>query len=172
MLITHDSRIDEDSVLRDNRIRTRVTMKEMKRKRMEVDVSSAETAVKVATTQIYLLVTQKKKATTGKGLLLLVDCLTSQKHASVSQGQICSGKFACCHTETEVADQTFYFTESQYTDAGPTSPSADPVTPCAFQVATGVPFLSHLYDSTLKNPHARAGIEPRIFRFRGGRRIY
>ena len=62
---------------------------------------------------------------------LLVGCLTSQKHASVSQGRICSGKFTCCHTEREVADQTFYLTQSQYTDTGPTSP--DPITPGAWQ---------------------------------------
>ena len=37
---------------------------------------------------------------------LLVGCLTSQQHASVSQGRICSDNFTCCHTETEVADQT------------------------------------------------------------------
>ena len=28
----------------------------------------------------------------------------------------------CCHTEIEVADQTFYLDLSQYTDTGPTSP--------------------------------------------------
>ena len=39
----------------------------------------------------------------------------------------------CCHTEIEVADQTFYLTQSQYTDTGPTSPSADPVTPGDWQ---------------------------------------
>ena len=66
-------------------------------------------------------------------LLLLVGCLTSQKHASVSQGRICSDKFTCCHTEIEVADQTFHLTQSQYTDTGPTSPSADPITPGAWQ---------------------------------------
>ena len=66
-------------------------------------------------------------------LLLLAGCLTSQQHASVSQGRICSEKFACCHTETEVADQTFYHTQSQNTDTGPTSPSADPSTPGAWQ---------------------------------------
>ena len=37
---------------------------------------------------------------------LLVGFLTSQQHASVSQGRICSDNFTCCHTETEVADQT------------------------------------------------------------------
>ena len=65
-------------------------------------------------------------------LLLFVGCFTSQLHASVSQGRICS-IFACCHTEIEVADQTFYITQSQYTDTGPTSPSADPITPGAWQ---------------------------------------
>ena len=31
--------------------------------------------------------------------------------------------------EIEAADQTFYLTQSQYTDTGPTNPSADSVTP-------------------------------------------
>ena len=63
----------------------------------------------------------------------LVACLTSHQHASVSQGRICSNNFMCCHTEIEAADQTFYLTQSQYTDTGPTSPSADPRTPGAWQ---------------------------------------
>ena len=63
----------------------------------------------------------------------LVGCLTSQQQASVSQGRICSDNFTCCHTEIEVADQTFYLTQSQYTDTGPTSPGADPITPGAWQ---------------------------------------
>ena len=67
------------------------------------------------------------------GLLLLVGCLTSQQQASVSQGRICSDNFTCCHTEIEVADPTFYLTQSQYTDTGPTSPSADPITPGAWR---------------------------------------
>ena len=64
---------------------------------------------------------------------LLVACLTSQQHASVSQGRICTDNFTCCHTEIELADPTFYLTQSQYTDAGPTSPRADPITPGAWQ---------------------------------------
>ena len=60
-------------------------------------------------------------------------CLTSQQHASVSQGRICSDNSTCCHTEIEVADPTFNLTQSQYTDTGPTSPSADPTTPGAWQ---------------------------------------
>ena len=62
-----------------------------------------------------------------------VCCLTSQQHASVSHGPICSDKFTCLHAETEVADQTFYLTRLQYTDTGPTSPSTDPITLCAWQ---------------------------------------
>ena len=64
---------------------------------------------------------------------LLVGCLTSQQHESVSQGRICSDNCTCCHTEIEVADQTFHLTQSQYTDTGPTSPSTDPITPGACQ---------------------------------------
>ena len=67
------------------------------------------------------------------GVCLLVGCLTSQQQASVSQGRICSDNFTCCHTEIEVADPTFHLTQSQYTDTGPTSPSADPITPGAWQ---------------------------------------
>ena len=62
-----------------------------------------------------------------------VACLTSKQHASVSQGRICSDNFTCCHTEIEVADPTFYLTQSQYTDTGPTSPSTDPITSGAWQ---------------------------------------
>ena len=64
---------------------------------------------------------------------LLVDCLKSQQHASVSQGRICTDNFTCCPTEIEAADPTFHLTQSQYTDTGPTSPSADPITPGAWQ---------------------------------------
>ena len=67
------------------------------------------------------------------GVRLFVGCLTSQQQASVSQGRTCSDKFTCCHTEIEVADPTFYLTQSQCTDTGPASPSADPITPGAWQ---------------------------------------
>ena len=70
----------------------------------------------------------------GQQIVCLFVCyLTSQQHASVSQGRICSDNFTCCHTEIQVADQTFHLTQSQYTDTGPTSPSADPITPGAWQ---------------------------------------
>ena len=70
----------------------------------------------------------------------LLACLLNQQHASVSLGRICSDNFTCCHTETKVADQTFHLTQCQYTDTGPTSPSADPK-------RQECQFLSHWYDS-------------------------
>ena len=42
-------------------------------------------------------------------------------------------KFTCCHTEIEVEDQTFYLTQYQCTDTGPTSPSTDPISPGVWQ---------------------------------------
>ena len=65
--------------------------------------------------------------------LWLVGCLTSQQHASVFQGWICSDNLTCYHTEIVVAVQTFHLTQLQYTDTGPTSPSTDPITPGAWQ---------------------------------------
>ena len=76
--------------------------------------------------------TCKREDTRTEKDSLFVGCLTSQQHASVSQGRICSDNFTCCYTEIEVADQTFYLNQSQYTDTGPTSPSADPITPGAW----------------------------------------
>ena len=55
---------------------------------------------------------------------LLAACLTSRQHASVSRGLIGSVNFTCCHTEIDVADQTFHLTQSQYTDTRPTRPSS------------------------------------------------
>ena len=63
----------------------------------------------------------------ARTVCLFVGCLTPQQHASVSQERICTNNCTCCHTETEVADQTFYITQSQYTDTWPISPSADPI---------------------------------------------
>ena len=46
----------------------------------------------------------------GWFVCLFVGCLSSQQHASVSQGRICTDNFTCCHTEIEAADQTFHLT--------------------------------------------------------------
>ena len=45
------------------------------------------------------------------GVCLLVACLTSQQHASIYQGRICTDNFTCCHPEIEVADQTIFLTQ-------------------------------------------------------------
>ena len=101
---------------------------------------------------------------------LLVGCLTSQQHASVSQGRIRIDNFTCCHTEIEAADPTFHLTQSRYTDTGPTSPSADPITPGAWQGSHWkCQCLSHWYDSTPKKIPAQARFEPGTFRSGGGR---
>ena len=110
------------------------------------------------------LALRRDTPTGGRGgggvVCLLVGCLTSQQHASVSQGRICSDNFTCCHTEIEVADQTFYLT--QYTDTGPTSPSSDPITPGAWRGSHwSANFeVTDWYDSTRKNPVA-SGFRPR-----------
>ena len=99
----------------------------------------------------------------------LVGCLTSQQHASVSQGRICSDNCTCCHTGIESADPTFYLTQSQYTDTRPTRPSADPITPHAWQ---GSHWSANVCVTGMTRPGkipSPAGFEPRIFRSRGGR---
>ena len=82
---------------------------------------------------------------------MFVGCLTSQQHASVSQGRMCSDNFTCCHTEIEVADQTFYLTQSQYTDTGP---SADPITPGAWQ---GSHWSANFYVTGMTRPRKNPG---------------
>ena len=82
--------------------------------------------------------------------LLFIGCLTSQQHISVSLGRIYLDNFTCCHTEIQASDQTLYLTQSQCTDTGPTSHSANPILPDVWQG-------SHWYDSTRKN-HVASGI--------------
>ena len=93
-------------------------------------------------------------------VLMFVGCLTPRQHACASQGQICSHNFTCCHTQIEAADPTFYLTQSQCTDTGPTSPSADPIIPGTGQGSTGVPFLSHWYDSIQEKSRCKRDSNP------------
>ena len=111
------------------------------------------------------------------GFVCFVGCLMSQLHASVSQGRICSDNFTCCHTEIEVADQTFYLNQSQYTDTWPISLGADPRTLGAWQGSHWSAFfffLSRWFDSTQEKipSEPKAGIEPLIRCCRGGRLNY
>ena len=94
------------------------------------------------------------------GPRLLVVCLTSHQHASVSQGRICSDNFTCCHTEIEVAYPTFHLTQSQYTDTGPTSPSVDPITPGAWQGSHWSANFCHRYDWTPKKSRRKRDSNP------------
>ena len=98
----------------------------------------------------------------------LVGCFTSQQQASVSQGRICSYNCTCCHTEIEVADQTSCVTQSQYADTGSTSPSADSITPGTWQ---GGHCSANVWVTGMTRPGniPQTGIEPWIFRSRGGR---
>ena len=100
---------------------------------------------------------------------LFVGCLMSKHHASVSQGQICTDNFTCCHTEIEFADQTFYLTQSQYIDTRPTSPSTDPIMQGAWQ---GIHWSANFEVTGMTQPRkipSQAGFKPRIFRFLGQR---
>ena len=103
-------------------------------------------------------------------VLLFVGCLTSQQHASVSRRRICSDNCTCRHTVIGVADQTFYLTQSQCTDTGLTSPSADPKTPGAWQVSH---WSTNVFVTDMTRPGkrstAKAEIKPRD-RYHGGRR--
>ena len=87
-------------------------------------------------------------------VLLFVGCITSQQHASVSQGRICSESFTCCHTEIEVADPTLHLTRSQYTDTGPTSPSTNPITPGTWQ---GSPWSANFQVTGTTRPRKNPG---------------
>ena len=84
----------------------------------------------------------KPRLTTSEAEAVIVVCLTSQQHASISQGRICSDKSqgricsdkcTSYHKEIKVTDPTLHLSQSQYTDTGPTSPSTDPITPGAWQ---------------------------------------
>ena len=101
---------------------------------------------------------------------MLVGYLTFQQHVCISLEQICSDKFTFCHTETEVADQTFYLAQSRCIDTGPTNPCADPFTPGAWQ---GSHWSANFEVTGMtrpgETPTAKAGIEPRTCRSRDGR---
>ena len=59
--------------------------------------------------------------------------VTDARNEPVSSTSNQSFGFHRTDRSIEIADQTFYLTQSQYTDAGPTSLSADPITPGAWQ---------------------------------------
>ena len=70
----------------------------------------------------------------------------------------------CCHTETEVADQTVHLTQSHYTDTRPTSPFADPITPGAWQDNhRSTDFqITGMTRPGKRDPRQKRGMEPRL----------
>ena len=72
--------------------------------------------------------------------------------------------FTCCHTETEVADKTFHLTQSQYTDTRSTSPSADHISPGAWQ---GSHWNANYYMTQSGKILSQVGSKPPIFRSQG-----
>ena len=78
---------------------------------------------------------------------LFVGCLLNVpviKYAGVFKGWICSDNFTCCHTETEVADETFFLTQSQHTDQGQPIPALTLQCQAPGRVATGEPIPKSL----------------------------
>ena len=99
----------------------------------------------------------------------LVACVMCQQHANVFHGWICSDNSVCCQSETEVADQTFYLTQSHYTDTRLTSPGTDHIMPSACQGShwsTNV--LSHWYASTRNKIHSESLNQTQVFCSRRG----
>ena len=95
------------------------------------------------------------------GCCLLDALRPSHTHAGVSHGRTFSDYCTCCHTETEVADPTFYLTLLRYPDTGPTSASTDCLKPDSGQGrqwSTLKKKLSHSYDSAReKNINGESG---------------
>ena len=83
----------------------------------------------------------------------------SQQHTSPSQGRTCSGNFTLLpHWDRSCRSNSLPHQSHRILDTGPTSPSADPITPGAWQGSHGdANFLSHWYDLTRENPHGSSG---------------
>ena len=93
---------------------------------------------------------------------LLVGCLTSQQHASVSQGWIYSDNFTCCHTEIRSCRSNFpSHPVTVYWHRANQSPSTDPILPGAWQGGHwSANFLSYWYDSTPEKSRCKQDSNP------------
>ena len=102
---------------------------------------------------------QRRRQTLSERKNKFVGCLTSQQHGSVSQEQICSDNWTCCHIEIEVADQT-YLTQPKCTD---------PIMPGAWQ---GSHWSANISVTGItqpgKNPHGTRGKRTLDLHSRGG----
>ena len=89
----------------------------------------------------------------------------SQQHGSVSR-ETDLLHCMCCHTETEIADETFYLILSQYSDTGLASSSTDPTAPGAWQASHWRANFKLLV--WFENIPAQAGIKPHVCVCGGG----
>ena len=110
-----------------------------------------------------LLTSCKRLLLTSCKRLLLTSCLASQQPASVSQGCVCLDSCMCCHTEAEVTHRTCCLSHSQYTDTRPTSRSADPVTPDAWQCSRRSTHFE-VTGMTRKKPERESGVGSQVCR--------
>ena len=99
----------------------------------------------------------------SKWVMLFVGCFNIPATCSCISRQMCSDKFMCCNTEIEVADQTFYLTQPQYTDTGPTSPSTDPITPGPWQCSHWMAILKSVWPDLEKSSWCKGELNPRSF---------
>ena len=85
----------------------------------------------------------------------LLACLTSQQH--VPQARICSDNCTCSDTEIEVADHTFYLTQSQLLTEGRPVPVLTLQWQAPAWAATGVPIFKSLAWLDTENVHGSRG---------------
>ena len=90
---------------------------------------------------------------------MLPGYLTSQQHASVSQGRICLNFCTWRHTDTEVADQACDLIQSQYTGTEPTSPRTDSTPPGTWQGS----HYNNIYQATGTTPQGKVGLDPCVY---------
>ena len=114
---------------------------------------SAETVVRAATLrqklQIGFAVSHSHRILTlgqpvlAPGKVCFFGRLTSQQHASVSQGRICTDNFTCCHTELQIIKPS---TSPSHSILKPGRPVTALTLQCQApdRVATGVPVLKSL----------------------------
>ena len=79
----------------------------------------------------------------GLSQVLFVGCLTSQQHARVSQGRICTDSFTCCHTEKLQIQLSTSPSHSVLTPGRPV-PALTLQCQAPGRVATGVPIFESL----------------------------
>ena len=99
---------------------------------------------------------------------LFVGCLLNVPETC--KGRIFSNNCTCCHTETKVAVQAFYVTQTRFTDTKPTSPALTLFTLRAWQ---GSPWSTKFYVTGMTRPgnipQGKSGNQTQAFRSRDGR---